>query len=290
MGALLLVPLTAGQLMAGAWPQEKGKFYTRLSYDYYEADRYFHDGGGSNSYSPGDGKKRDFEYEEDLYSLYIEYGITEKLTVIGSFNYKKAEWIYKAGGTPFVPVDKVANTSGLGDQEIGLKYRFVTTKSGVFSVQALYKTPEGYDEDDRGPLDIQRGDSQEDYELRLMYGQSLYPAIPGYCNVELGYRWRSQEPADEFKYLFEMGVDFTSSFYGRVKFDGSANLGNSDDDLATLSDKDVGGNEVDIAKLDVTLGFKINDHFGVETYYRPDLYGENTTDGYAVGVALACSY
>ncbi len=289
-GSLALATLSADQVLAGAWTQPKGKFYSRISYDYYEADKYFHDGGASRSYSPGDGKKRDIEYEEDLYSLYLEYGVTDKLSLIASLNYKEAEWCYKAGGTPFVAVDKVARTSGLGDQELGLRYRIFNTEKGVFSIQAMYKTPEGYDEDDTGPLDIQRGDSQEDYELRLMYGQSLYPAIPGYFNVELGYRWRTQEPADEFKYLLELGIDFTSRFYGRVKLDGSANLGNGENDLATLSDMDVGGNEVDIAKLDMALGVKINEHFGLEATYRPDLYGESTTDGYTVGIALSFRY
>ena len=33
----------------------------------------------------------------------------------------------------------------------------------------------------------------------------------------------------------------------------------------------VGGNEVDIAKLDMALGVKISDHFGIEVTYRPDI-------------------
>lgn len=57
-------------------------------------------------------------------------------TLSASLNYKEAEWRYKAGGTPHVPVDKVARTLGLGDQELGFKYHLCATKNGVFSIQA----------------------------------------------------------------------------------------------------------------------------------------------------------
>jgi hypothetical protein len=288
-GILALATLSAEQVMAGAWTQAKGKFYSRLAYEQYSADEYFDENGDTLSYSPADSKKRDFEYDEDLTSLYLEYGLTDKLTLVASLNYKEAEWRYKPGGG--VKVDKVANTSGPGDQELGVKYQLYTTEKGVLSIQGMYKTPEGYDEDDKGTLDIQRGDAQEDYDVRLLYGQSLYPMIPGYFNVEAGYRMRSQEPADEFKYVLEVGVDFTSWFYGRVKLDGSANLGNSDDVKSSAAvHADVAGNEVDLGKLDMTLGFKITDHFAVEATYRPELYGESTTKGYSMGLALSCSY
>lgn len=286
---LALATLSAEQVLAGAWTQAKGKFYSRLAYEQYSADEYFNENGDTLSYSPADSKMRDFEYDEDLTSLYLEYGLTDKLTLVASLNYKEAEWRYKAGSG--VAVDKVAKTSGPGDQELGIKYQLLATENGVLSIQGMYKTPEGYDEDDTGALEIQRGDAQEDYDVRLLYGQSLYPMIPGYFNVEAGYRLRSQEPADEFKYVLEVGVDFTSRLYGRVKLDGSAALGNSDDAVSSAAvHADPSGNEVNIGKLDMALGFKITDHFGLEAVYRPELYGENTTKGYSMGLALSCSY
>lgn len=290
-GFLALTTLSAEQVLAGAWTQAKGKFYSRLAYEQYSSDEYFDEDGTTRSYSPADPRKRDFEYDEDLTTLYLEYGLFDKLTLVASLNYKEAEWRYKAGGTPRMPRDMVAKTSGPGDQELGVKYQLLTTETGVLSIQGMYKTPEGYDEDDKGSLEIQRGDGQEDYDVRLLYGQSLYPMIPGYFNVEAGYRVRSQEPADEFKYVLEVGVDFTSRFYGRVKLDGSAALGNSDETVSSAAvHADPSGNEVSIGKLDMALGFKITDHFGLEATYRPELYGENTTKGYSMGLALSCSY
>jgi len=285
---LVLATLSAEQGLAGAWTQARGKFYSRLAYEQYSADEYYNENGDTIGYSPGDSKKRNFEYDEDLTSLYLEYGVTDKLTLVASLNYKEAEWRYKAGSG--VAVDKVAKTAGPGDQELGVKYQLLTTENGVLSIQGMYKTPEGYDEDDTGALEIQRGDAQEDYDVRLLYGQSLYPMIPGYFNMEAGYRLRAQEPADEFRYVLEVGVDFTSWFYGRVKLDGSANLGNSDDSLGTIADINTNGNEVNIGKLDMALGFKITDHLGLEAVYRPELYGENTTKGYSLGLALSYSY
>lgn len=290
-GVVALVGLSAGQVLAGAWTQEKGGFYSRLASEWYSADQYFNDHGDTLGYSPADPRKRNFKYDEDLVNLYLEYGLTDRLTLVASLNYKEVEWRYRAGGNPPMRRDMVTSSSGPGDQELGVKYRVLSTEKGVFSVQGMYKTPEGYDEDGKGTLEIQRGDAQEDYEFRLLYGQSLYPMIPGYFNVEAGYRLRSQEPADEFRYLLEFGVDFTSRLYGRVKLDGSANLGNSDDVKSSAAvHADVSGNEVDLGKLDMTLGFKMTDRFGLEVTYRPELYGQNTTKGYSMGIALSYSY
>ncbi|MBN2332599.1 MAG: hypothetical protein JXO49_04565 [Deltaproteobacteria bacterium] len=278
----IVVP--GSKAFAGAWAMPKGKLYSRLSYNKYEAKKFFDEDGDTRSSSPGDGRGRHFEYIEDRYTLYLEYGLLENITLLASIDSKNAEWTYKRGGIPPVPVEKSAQTNGIGDIQLGVKYQFFSSDIGVLSLQGLLKTAEAYDHRHTGDLEIQLGDAQDDYEVRLMYGRSLYPLIPGYCNLETGYRWRTQDPADEFKYLAEIGVDVTKMIYLRAKLDGSLDMGNGDD-VATLA-YDANGNEVELGKLELTAGIKLSQQWGCELSCTNDLYGKNTTKGTTYSFAL----
>ena len=281
---------SAATVWAGAWTMPQGKLYTRLAYSEYEAQDFFNESGSSKDYSPGDAvKQRDFDYDEQTWSFYAEYGLLDNLTLIGSFDYKELEWTFQSitlpNGTHIG--DKTTKSSGLADINVGLRYRLMALESGALSLQALYKTGEAYDEKDLGSLEIQLGDAQDDFELRLQYGQSLYPVIPGYFNVEAGYRYRTQQYADEFVYLLEAGVDIYKGLYARTKLDGTMHLDNGDDAPANLVD--VNPYEIDLGKLEVTVGYKITSMFSVEASYFNELYGANTTQGETWSLALAAA-
>ncbi|MBN2232130.1 MAG: hypothetical protein JW781_04815 [Deltaproteobacteria bacterium] len=284
--ALALTLLTASQVRAGAWTMPRGKLYARLAYSQYDADRFFDLNGNSQPYSPGDGKKRDFEYKEKKKSIYLEYGVWDRLTMITALDYKECHFTYLANSVrvgPQVGVDKAAYSSGLADVQFGLKYQVWSWEKGVLSVQGLMKTGEAYDHRHTGPLDIQLGDAQDDYEFRLLYGQSLYPTIPGYCNLEAGYRVRSQAPSDEFRYLAEFGLDFGPHAYARAKFSGTMNTGDGD---AYSGQVDANGNEIDLGTLEVVMGIKVSERWGAELGYTDDVFGESTTNGSTWTAAL----
>ena len=279
----------------------QGKLYTRLAYSEYEAQRYFNENGTTHNYSPNeeykaiykrkDNNPREFDYDEQTWSFYGEYGLFDSLTLIGSFDYKEAEWTYQ--GHPGSP-DKTAKSSGLADINLGLRYRLLQTDKGVLSLQGMYKTGEAYDEKDQDlTADIQLGDGQDDFELRLQYGQSLYPLIPGYMNIEAGYRWRTQEYSDQLRYLIEAGVDITSALYFRTKLDAYVSVGNGDDQDKDSNGVDIELNSVpyesDLGKLELTLGYKITQQYSVEASYFNELYGASTTKGETWSLAIAAT-
>jgi len=265
--AVCLVLMSAGVVFAGAWTQEKGRSYHRVAVNYYYADEEYNTNGDFRS-MPFNGEFTDFNL-----NYYVEYGILDELTVLGSVYYKMIEReddYYKY------------ETNGMGDLDLGLRYRIDHSRIGIFSVQGLVKIPELYDEDDAMPL----GNGQYDYELRLLYGRSLWPVIPGYMNLEAGYRWRAKAPADEFRYLVEIGSEFGKNFYGRAKLDAIVSMDNADD--AT----DAFGNptntlEYDLAKLDLTLGYHMTKEWGLELEYTPAVWGENTAKGATWTVAVS---
>jgi protein XagA len=269
---LFLVTLLGGMMAetvyAGAWTREKGGWYHQVTGNYYTADENF-DGDGDKEKFAGNGK-----FTDKNISYYVEYGILDCLTATGSWPYKWLEY----------EDDSICNkTDGFSDLELGLKYRLFSTDQGVCAVQGLVKIPEAYDEDDAVPL----GNAQYDYEIRLLYGLSLFPKIPGYINIETGYRFRAEEPADELKYLLEFGVDITKKFYSRMKLDGTLGMDNADN-KKVFSGNPAATYDYDLGKLDVALGWKIIEGWGMEVGYRPDIYGENTSAGTNWSLSVIC--
>jgi protein XagA len=97
-------------------------------------------------------------------------------------------------------------------------------------------------------------------------------------NIEAGYRWRAEDPADEFRYLVEVGSNLGKFFYARTKLDAIVGIGNGDEGA------DAFGNptstlEYDLSKLDLTIGYQITKTLGIELGYAPAVWGETTAKG-----------
>ncbi|MDP2725771.1 MAG: hypothetical protein Q8O44_05795 [Syntrophales bacterium] len=255
-----------GNCLAGAWTLGKGKIYDRLAINYYYANKEFDNSGDKRDFA-NHGDFRDFNLNN-----YLEYGLTDRVTLINSLYYK---YIRKDDDTVKM------ETYSPGNIDLGAKFRLYEGSLGVLSAQTMVKIPEAYDKND--PLPV--GNGQYDFEARLLYGRSLYPLIPGYCNFEVGYRWRFGDPSDEIRYLAEFGTDFSKDFYGRVKLDGIYSMDNGAH--MDTSGNPTTTNNFDIGKLDMVLGYKMSKQWGMEFGYTPAIYGQNTALGATYSVAVA---
>ena len=260
-----LVLFSFGICFAGAWTMQKGQFYDRMAFNYYSTDEEFDKDGDRTGFA-NNGKFRDVNL-----SNYIEYGLLDNLTIINSVYYKG---IRKRDDT----IEQ--KTCGIGDIDLGAKVQIMKLAGGVLSSQALVKLPVAYDKNDDLPL----GNGQVDLEVRLLYGRSLYPYMPGYCNFEIGYRWRLQDPSDELRYLLEFGIDFTKEFYGRIKLDGTHSIDNGEH--FDTSGNPTTTNNYDLGKLDTVIGYKISKNWGIEAGYNPAIYGQNTAAGATYTLAV----
>lgn len=265
VAAAALLAASATQSMAGAWTQPKNGLYEKLGFNYYVSEHTFGPTGDRNR-TPNNGKFTDYNLNN-----YIEYGLTDNLTVLNALTYK---WLRNEGNT----FDTTAD--GLGDVDLGVRYKLLDGQAGIVSGQVLLKIPGRYENSDPLPL----GNAQYDAEFRLLYGRSLYPLIPGYGNVEFGYRWRAQDPADEIRYLVELGFDITKTLYARTKLDGIMSVDNGK--KLDGSGNPTATNNFDLGKLELTLGYKFSPNWGAEATYRPDLYGQNIAAGANYGLAL----
>jgi len=269
---MLLMP---SWLFAGAWTQKKGYIYQKLSYGYYSTDENFGSGGGYDETA----KKRDLRLKfisRDT-TWYGEIGITDNLTFIWSVPYKNMSWTEERRSSD--KRLKGLTHSCLGDLDLAVKYSFLNGPTAL-SAQFLFKSELLYDKNET----LMPGNNQSDYELRLLAGRSLWPW--GYVNIEAGYRWRTQAPADEFRYLVEYGLDW-KRLYTFVKLNGILSADNGDEP----SGNQVSGNpslgiEYDLGTIDITVGGKLLYGFALEGYYRKDLYGKSIAKGYTLGLSL----
>jgi protein XagA len=252
---------------AGAWTQSRGKFYERVAMNRYAAEREF-DSGGNRVRFATKGRFTDMNLSD-----YFEYGASGHLTLITSLSYKYLRDKDSA---------RIAKSWGIGDIDLAARFKIAEGRGRVFSAQGLVKIPEGYDANDYLPL----GNGQYDGEARLLFGQSLWPLFPGYCNFEIGHRWRAKNPSDEVRYLAELGTDIRSGFYFRSKLDGIASRRNG-------RGLDMNGNPTvrdnfDLGKLDMTLGRRLGSRGSIEIGFMPEIYGRTTASGSTISIALSC--
>ena len=247
---LLLTPLVFG----GAWTPEKGGLYLKLSANNFESDSSFN--------VTGDQVPAVGTFTDEHLALYFEWGLTDRIALFGSQTYKRIEQRNTSAG-----ISLAIDNSGFGDTEIGVRYNFSRSQYPL-SFALIAKLPYLYDDDDFLAL----GNHQEDLEGRLLYGRSL--GKYAYMGLEAGYRYRTDDPSDEYRYLIEFGLSPTPWLYMRSKLDGIQSV---DDPAASGSSF---GNPTinqafDLNKLELTVGVSLSQRWHVETTYTDHISGKN---------------
>ena len=248
---------------AGAWPAKEGGSYQKLAINIFDSDERF------GEELPGFESFEDFTLE-----YYAEYGVTKDATVIVRVPYRELE--NRTDGF-------TTTNSGIGDVDIGLKYN-ISDGPFVVSVQGLVKAPFFYSEN----ADLPLGNGQLDFEGRVLVGRSLGKL--GYFGVEAGYRYRAEEPVDEFRYLIEYGFDLSDKVYARAKLDGIAAVGSANViDTANPLNPSL-PLEFDLGRLETTAGYKFDDTFALEFTAAQNVYGDNTLRGTTFQFAVVAAF
>lgn len=268
----LILPAYAS---AGAWTAEEGAVYLKGAVNYFET---------SNRFGPENGFEN---FQNTNFNVYLEYGIKDNLTLFTTGSYSDLE--NRTDGV-------VTTGSGIGDIDIGLRYRVIDGPV-IVSVQGLFKAPYLYSDDSELPL----GNGQEDFEGKLLFGKSFGKL--GYGGLEVGYRVRTDAPVDEFRFLVEYGINVNDKTYLRTKLDGIHAAGNSpavntntlpDPDSIFIVDTALLNPqlplEFDLGRVEYTAGYKLTDTIAAEITGTTAVYGDNTLKGTNIQVALVSSF
>jgi hypothetical protein len=205
---------------AGAWAQELGKLYAKITYGSSSANTvYRFDGNTKYPTDNGPATVRDYPLADRSIFLYAEYGVSERLTLIGNLAMKRS--------IITTPVER-KQTQGLSDIGIAAKYRLAQFDQQVISATLGVTVPTGYSRDLTPPL----GSGNLNIELIGNYGISLYP-LPAYATGSIGYRLRPSiflsklsDPSKKFQpdYADEVFSDLEAgyTFFDRLLIHGMA--------------------------------------------------------------------
>lgn len=174
---VLLLPLT--DAAAQAWPQSAGGVYAKLSYGQADAQTQFDFEGEERPYADG---VTDGAFEDRSAYLYAEYGLTDRLTLVGLLPFKTLTTR---------DLDFRYEAQALGSPQLGARYALtdlldLAGTPHTLSASAAVAFPLGYARN-RTPA---VGTGQVDVQAGLHYGVSLYP-LPLYVQAGGGYRHRS---------------------------------------------------------------------------------------------------
>lgn len=164
-------------LRAGGWPQEKGKSFIQITYGSSSSNTvYRFDGETKYPTDNGGFTVRDFPLADRGLFLYLEYGLTDDLTIIADAALKRS--------IITTPIER-RETEGLGDVGLAARYRLFHSGPHVVSGRLGVTLPTGYSRDLTPPL----GNGIPTLSVGGEYGISFYPA-PAYATAALGYRLR----------------------------------------------------------------------------------------------------
>jgi hypothetical protein len=276
-----LVALSHSAAFGGAWVQKKQGYFFKLTASYlYTTEEYDNDGNvrGIREGEPGISNT---SYKEISATGYLEYGVTNRLTMVANLPFKVVTSARTEETTDGLKRNVEVVTGGLSDFTLSGRF-LLFGKTTPLSIQAGVKLPMGYETtppDGGAPL----GSGKVDVEGWVLGGVGLWP-IRAYATGQIGYRIRGGSGiADE--YLFQVEGGFTpGNWLAKATLEGVYSEGSADNqESSTL----IITNQ-DVLKLIPTIAYRFHYRFAVGAELIHILTGRNTVAGttYSVGILL----
>jgi len=185
LGAGLLI---SGEALAGAWPQSEGRWLLVTQGSYSETNATGYDQQGRKA---GSGRYSQFEF-----SPYIEYGVTEEVTIGLQPRTEFVDLSYNTGR---------ARQQGSGVSQVNLFARYAVYRwdFDVLSVQGQIGLP-----GTAGGNQPQIAMPWTEYEARVLWGHSfeLTGQTKGFLDTQFGYRLNGGHSADQLRLDLTLGV------------------------------------------------------------------------------------
>ena len=241
---------------AGAWTQKKNSGYYSLDFRFLSGSE-LHGMNGSKIHIP---KFKDFTT-----GFFGAYGISTDATVfLGAAVFKSISLDTSSSAAGFD-----TDAKGIGDINVGVKYKLAKFGSTVLSAKLILGLPTGSSDKDDA---LWTGSSDFNQEIGVEAGPSFYPA-PFYLTGGVSINNRTKGFSDEFSYGVEGGYKFLSDLTLVVRLHGQLSLKNGDDNV-------IGGygiylNNQEYFAYNAQLVYKITNNFGVKGSYENGVAAKN---------------
>jgi len=281
----------------GAWPQKKGKYFFKTSFNYLLTTTELNYTGAEFPISFERPRRGGTSFRDLNTTLYMEYGLTSRLTAIVNLPFKAltAEWVDTVSVSQRVFLSQSFTEIGLADLSLGLRFPILMNPF-VLSLQGDVKLPLGYEGPEKADKESPPlGSGQTDFDAQLLFGRSLYP-LPLYVTGAVGYRFRGGVFNDEYFYYAELGYQ-TGRLLLKTVVDGIVNTVAPQDIVGTpvFTGERGGGNDFikiigdqNVAKISPGLFYYLKPGLAVSGEILHVFSGKNTISGtiYSVGLIL----
>lgn len=241
-------------LFAGGWPQPKNKGYFKLSEWWLVANEHYTDLG-----------RIDPNVTTGLFitSLYGEYGLTDKLTVIAYLPFFSRSYFNNTvSGTTGEVVIPGAAINSFGDTDLALKYGLLRKGPWALSGTLLFGLPLG--NADSGVDGLQTGDGEFNSMLQVDLGVSFpVGGLNAYANAYVAYNNRSNGFSDEFRYGLEAGVSLLNNKLTAIGRVYGIEAMNNGDELGTPNSTSLFGNRSEHLTVAGELAYQVGDNWGL---------------------------
>lgn len=128
-----------GTALAGAWTQPQGDTLVIVKALHSDGRGWFDDSHHRSTFGDGQQFDGNGRSRQDQLNVYVEHGLTEKLSFIGNFYFNDVGF----SNHDAVNGRQQTTTTGFADQEIGLRYALPSAQNDVWrsAVQALVSIP-----------------------------------------------------------------------------------------------------------------------------------------------------
>lgn len=266
---LAMLLLCVGRATADGWTQPRGMGYYQFRFEMVRTSRYF-EPNGNRIAVPTVGAYRA--------SLYGEYGVTGRLTVVAYVPLERVtlnRQVGRATGVEFDPGDSV---TGLADAVAGIRVGLLNHGRTVLSASVMIGIPIGDSHQESG---LYTGDGELNQTVGIEFGQGF--GLAAYLTLTAGWNNRTQGFSDEFVYRAEVGTDFPGRFSGALRVGGIESTGNGG---AVLGGRGLRGNDQRMLRYGAELRFAITDAAGVAISVDRGTRLQNALGGTTFGTSL----
>lgn len=244
--------LTACIAYAGAWSQKQGRGQLITTANLSNAAEFYNGSGKKN---------RQASYQKYELSPYVEYGLTDGITLGGS---SSLQYATQSNNTNF----------GLGDSELFARFHMLEFHGFAISLQPLIKLPAFSSlSTDSNPL---LGSRHFDGELGALagYGFDLF-GQHHFIDTSVGYRHRLGAPKDQIKFTATTGFSLFEDWVFLSQLYVTRRTGSPANTTFTQSS----GDDYDQTKLQLSAVYKLSDAWSLQAGAFTNLEGKNIGNG-----------
>lgn len=219
--------LAQPRMAATVQNQPLGRSYFQLESVFLDGSEEFAEDGFRRPLFSGE-RLTDGRFSERLVAFHYEYGLAERLTLVGRMGYRFILFTYIDNLNPrLLPNERLfrVEVNGFDDSWLAARYaliRPVVQNEGIsVAAQLGVKFPTG-----DVTLRVPTGTGYLDYELRLLAeSQHKISGIPSYVILDAAFRLRGGEFGNQTPFRIEFGIAAAKELMLRASLNGVVTLG-----------------------------------------------------------------